>query len=386
MKVLIALLTSVLFLTSCEFQQDPLANAPVEVKSNNPPVSKPEAPKACPKEALQVDAPTYVNGRVGEEVKVLVSGRTMIDGLEYEIKVDNMKEFPGAKFDSAKGQFTWVPSKESVIGVPSAVFFLNVSMVTKSTPACQVIISESRSVPILIENEYVAPVIKSITSQRTYVAGDKYSSVSFEMEDIDAIDSSDVKLSFRDCESNSRYSSLGHLVKLKTIVQDENAGQNFSGTLQLDLSKFEYLHSGSYCFEMVAESKFGVRSEPYVHEFEIEAKMLSTRITTETLPDIMLGDTSIYPFSVFDPSGAGQLTLTSVRDLNSMFPGSTIVCSPTAQKWQLNCLATIKTSDPKVTAKAYTIQLVVENKSPRTVQKVVTTHSVNVKVVKAVNP
>ncbi|KYG61608.1 hypothetical protein AZI86_18055 [Bdellovibrio bacteriovorus] len=384
MRILLAVLTSVLFFTACEFNQDPLANAPEKVKTNNPPITKPEGPKACPVETLFVDAPSYINARVNDEVKVQVAGRTMIDGLELELKVDNMKDFPGAKFDPEKGVFTWVPNKEAIIGVPSAVFVLNVSVVTKASPVCQVAMSASRAVPILVVNEYDAPVVKSVTSQGPFIAGEKYATLTFAMEDVDAIDKNDVTLNFRNCDDNFS-NSIAHLIKVKSIVQDENVGKNFSGTLQLDLTKFEYFPSGRYCFEMFALSKFGMMSEVYKHEFDIEAKLQKARMTLDVFPDMNQGTMAVYPFSIFEPAGNGVLTLSSVGDLEKQLPGSSIVCkSASGNKAQLNCVATFDATNAMI--RNYSLALTVDNEMPRSAQKLSSTIYINVRVLKAVTP
>lgn len=375
MKAILALLASVLLLSSCEFQQDPLSGASDVVRNGRlPDTSKPVSESPYPKEALQIDSPSVVNGRVGNPVEFQIGGRVAVEGVTYTISVDNLNEFPGATFDKSKGLFSWVPKKDTVGSVPSAEFTLRVSLVTVATAQNPVVAIEKKNIVLVIVNSYSKPIISYVNGNSDIQAGVR-SNLTFEVEDQDALSAGDVTLGVRDCSSYNM-DSIAHFIDLPTSFQ--SVGNNkYTGNLTVNLyTGADALVTGRYCFGLVSISKFGVVSEVYKKELYIEARVKNTRITGNTV-EVPAGQALRFSFSVFDPSGFGQVSVKSTGDFTTKLPGSSITCG-SSLNGIVDCVGLVDATN--LSPAEYSFTIATENKSPRSTQTTPTNHTLVVKV------
>lgn len=385
MKLSLALLSGLLFLTACEMQQDPLQGAADQVRQGVPPATeKPTAAKPLPKEALQIDAPSLVNGRVGSPIDFKILGRVMSPGVDYQILIDNLSDFPGATFDANTGDFKWTPSKDQVGGFPSANMTLRVTLATVSTTSNPTISVEKKSIALVIQNTYSKPIVNSVTGPVTVVVGSSYN-FEFVMDDVDALNVSDAALLVRDCGDGFYTESIAHLVDVRRIAASPKAPNRYEGQVRLDLSNVPNLPTGKYCFGLMAASKFGVVSEVYKTHLNIEAKMRSTKMTMNVISDIRVGEKIQVAFSIYDPTSAGNLVMKSMDDISQILPGSSLNCSRSAgARYQLDCRGVIDATS--ATEKMYFVNFVVENSGLSANQKITTNHTLNISVKPAVVP
>lgn len=358
MRILLAVLTSVLFFTACEFQQDPIAGAPDAVRNGRvPDQGKPVPEKALPADALQIDGPKDVRARVGVPVEFKIQGRVLVDGVDFGIAIENLSEFPKATYNEQTGEFKWTPTKEIVAGLPETDVFLKVRLITVRTPAVASSVREE-VYRINIKNDYTRPMVNFITAQPHYFTGSNYE-LPFEVEDIDANGENDVKLVVRDCPMSYSYKSIAHFVKIQNFRADRNRPGKFTGALSLQLANAALVPSDSYCFSLEATSKFNVSSVIYNQQFKISSRVRDTRSNLEQV-EILLGQMMSLSFSIYDPSGYGAVSLASMTDITTLLPGSSLTCrrSPNNNA-QLDCTGVIVTTGAE--AKNYDLEIFTTN-------------------------
>lgn len=387
MKLVLALLTSLVFLSACELQQDPISGAPDAVRDGRPPgVGKPIPQKPLPKEALHIDAPTMVNGRVGSSIEFQVLGRVMSPDVGFSLIIENLADFPGATFDPVSGEFKWTPTKDIVGGFPSIEVVLKIALITEATEKNPTISMEKKAITMVIANSYSKPIVNSVTGLNTVVAGTS-NNFNFVFEDIDAFGASDAQLMVRDCPKNYYSESIAHFVNIGRLVESSTGNGKFEGYVTLNLTKADNILTGKYCFGLVAVSKHGVVSELYKHDFNIEAKIRSTRMTMELAPEVELGTKSSFAFAIYDPTNQGTVSWVNQNvieaELQAELPGSKIKCSQVySAKFQLNCQGVVDTTQAQV--KVYMFNLEILNEIPRTSQRITTKHPLRFNV-KAAN-
>lgn len=384
MKLVLALLTSLMFLTACEMQQDPLSGASDQVREGRlPDTNKPVAEKPLPKEAMQIDAPVLVNGRVGSQMEFKILGRVMTPDVGFTLSIDNLADFPGATFDAATGDFKWTPVKALVGGRPSVELVLRITLSTQSTEKNPTISVEKKAVSLVVVNSYSKPIVNTVTGQAQLLVGKNYT-MEFQVEDIDAFSEDDVTVMIRDCPSNYYSDSIAHLVEVKKVKTDTANPGKYVGELSIGLSSADMLPSGNYCFGLVAVSKHGVSSELYKKEVSVEAKLKNTKMTMNLAPVLKVGEIAQVAFSIYDPSGNGILAMTAMDDIAAILPGSSLSCKHGGSaKSQLDCSGIINTTGAE--AKVYSLNMEVENSTSRSNQKVTTRHTLRINV-KAATP
>ncbi|XGC81762.1 hypothetical protein ACES2L_04605 [Bdellovibrio bacteriovorus] len=384
MKVFLSILAALVFLAGCNFQQDPLADASAQVREGRlPDAEKPVAEKPLPKEALQIDAPTLVNGRVGSPMEFKIQGRVMTPDVGYKITVDNLADFPGATYDQATGEFKWTPGKAQVAGFPSIELQLKISLVTEPNAVNPTISIEKKTISLIVVNTYSKPIMNTVTGPTSLLVGKRYT-LEFTLEDVDANTAADVAVVVRDCPSSYYTESIAHFVDVKKVEADATVPNKYKGEVSVELSNADNLLSGNYCFALGAVSKHGVLSELYKKDIMVEAKMKNTKITYDTFPNLKVGESMTVWFSIYDPSGNGLVSIVSQDDIATSLPGSSLDCRKhSSNKSQVDCTAVIQTAG--ASPRTYTFLITSENASGRTSQKVTTIHTLRVPV-KAATP
>jgi hypothetical protein len=379
MKKKFALIISVLALSSCKMQQDPIEGAPEAIRLGRPPSApRPVQEKPLDKNALQIDAPSLVNGRVGSSVEFNIFGRVMTPNVGFQISIDNLSEFPGATFDANKGEFKWQPQKTTVGNLPSVELPLRVTLSTIPTKDAPTVSVERKTIVLVIGNNYSKPLINVVTGPSAIVTGGRHT-FKFQLEDIDAAAASDVTIDVRTCDTNYNENSLSHLVTVKDVQLDSAGSHKFKGEAILDLVGADYVNSGSYCIGLIAVSKHGVVSDLYKKAFSVEAKMKATKMTMEYTPVITVGEKIQIGFSIYDATGVGRLNIRSMDSITLDFPGSTLVCNPNlSAKYQIDCAGLVDATTAK--PNSYFYNIVVENLGTRAIQTTVTNHILKLQV------
>lgn len=338
MKLFIALIASLLLVTACSTEQDPLKDASDEVTDGNPPdTNKPIAEKPLDKMNLQIDAPSLVNAAVGNEVKFNISGRVLVPGVEFMIYIDNLDSFPGATFDSATGDFTWMPTREAIGTQISTEMILSVTIATVVAPG-RVSTSENKIVSIVLVNSFTKPTINTVTGSDVVIGGMSYV-YSFALTNIDASGKDEIAIIGQSCGNSGR--TLTPYVNLVPYtVRDKGNGQ-YTGELTMDLSTAVNLTAGTYCFAIAAITAQGKVSDIYKQNVTYEPRIERSVSTLKEI-NLTVGDVQKVSFSIYDPQGSNLLTITKIDDISAILPGSTFACSvDSANKSLIHCDALI---------------------------------------------
>ncbi len=385
MKLLIVILAGMMLLSGCELEQNPIKGAPDTIVNGKPPeAQKPKPEDPFDKEALQIDAPDSINGRVGSSLEFKVQGRVMVEGLEFDLTIDNMGEFPDATYDAATGDFVWTPTKVKVGSANSVLLNLQATLVTRPSEKYPVRMVEKKTIPMTIANTYTQPIINSVTKPTgKIVVGSTYKFL-FAIEDIDAMAAMDVKVLISECTKNYYGETAVYLAKAGRVTNVPNAPGKFQGEVTLDLGKADNLVGGRYCFGVSTVSKHGVMSEVYDTEFEAEGRMRPTRITQTTLPTLTVGEKMQVSYTIYDPSNLGTLEMVSQDDVTLILPGSTFACNRSyTTKYQIDCAGTFDAST--AVPGRYSLRYKVDNIGTYKMIKSTTDHVVSF-TVKAATP
>lgn len=379
MKLVIALIASALLISSCSFQQNPLDGAADEILNGNlPDTNKPVAEKPLDKMNLQIDAPSLVNAAVGNQVKFNIAGRVLVPGVEFELYIDNMDAFPGATFDTATGDFTWTPTRESIGSQVSTQINLSVTIATVVAPG-RVSTSENKNVTIVLVNAFEKPTITSITGEDKVVGGMSYS-YTFKLTDKDAGGKDAVNIIGQPCGTSGR--SLTPYFSLTRYTVKDLGNGNFTGELTMDLYNAPNLTSGLYNVCLAAVSPQGKVSDVYKLGLMYEPRVQKALSTLSTKPiTLTVGEVQKMSFSIYDPTGLGIMSVVKVEDLSLALPGSTISCAvDSANKSLIYCEVFLdaRTAVPGTTRS----KIEVTTSSNNLRQSVGSTHNINV-IVKA---
>ena len=369
MKSIIVLLASIMMVSACSFQQDPLGGAPA---GQPPEYGKPVLEDPIPKEALQIYAPQSFTGRVGEEMSFRLEGRVLVENVSHKIVISNFEDFPGATFDESTGEFAWVPGRDVVAGQPSVTMNLNVMLVTERSEKFPVVSSESKTVSISVVNTYLSPIINKIDNPPGAALRVGYSyTASFEASVPEAKNLEDTFFQFSNCKSSYKKDSIAHLVYYDTYGSKLDANGKLTGNFTIELDKAYNLKTGAYCFAAVAFSKHGLASTPVERVVNIEGRLEDPVLSVGPLPEVKIGDKLTVHFSVFDPRQEGIVAIDRMQDIAQDLPGSSIVCSSSAsKKWLLSCTAVIDATTAKV-ERRYSISLTTSNSSTTSDQKII---------------
>lgn len=384
MKLLIALIASALMVSACSVQQNPMDGVSGQVNDGTlPDQSKPIEPVPRSKDGLQIDAPNHMDGQVGQPIEFKVSGRVMYPGVDFELVADNLADLPGATFDSATGEFRWVPTHDIMLGSISAQFSLRISIHTLIGPNETVSNSESKVISFNVMNSFRRPTIKAFTGNDVVEGGKPYD-FKFEIEDLDAKSKDDIDIVTRACTSNLAYDSLSSYAYIdRTSLRDMSNGK-FEGKVILNLRQVSTLRAGKYCFGVAAISKSGLTSATVEKVVSYDPELKSPRSTMDKTLQIFVGEVKNIAFSVYDPSGINNISVKVVEDLSKDMPGSSIVCTGDSYNASLTyCEAVVDARNAK--PGYYKGRLETDTVSRTSSRKITSTNYLNVNV-KEVKP
>jgi hypothetical protein len=321
MKLFIALIASLLLVTACSTEQDPLKGASDEVANGNrPDTNKPIAEKPLDKMNLQIDAPSVVNAAVGSEVVFNISGRVLVPGVEFILYIDNLDSFPGAKFDSTTGDFTWTPTREVIGRQVSTEIMLSITIATVVAPG-RVSTSENKIISMVVVNSFVKPTITAVTVPKAVIGGLAYI-FPFKLTNIDATGKDEITFIGQTCTGRSL---TPYLTLNQYSVRDQGNGE-YTGELQMDLYSATNLTAGTYCFAISAITAQGKVSDAYKTTLTYDPKIEKSVSTLKEI-NLTVGEVQKVSFSIYDPAGSNVLSITKIDDISSALPGSTFTCA-----------------------------------------------------------
>ena len=334
----VALIASLVFVSACSFQQNPMDGVSGQVNDGTlPDTNKPIAEKPLDKMNLQIDSPREVRAAVGNEVKFKITGRVLTAGVKFNLYFDNFDLFPGATYDQATGEFRWTPGKEVVGSDYATELPMSVTIATVVAPG-RVSTSENKIITITVTKTFTKPTIKSISGDENVVGGYAYT-LPFKMTDVDARGKDDIKIVGQPCGARR---SLTPYLNLLTYNMKSLGNGEYEGELNLDLYSAANLGAGSYCIGVAAVTAQGKVSDIYEKNFEYDPRVQLSRWTMTEAVNINVGEVKKISFAIYDPAGAGTMTVLKVGDIAKAMPGSSLTCVvDKADKALINCAAVI---------------------------------------------
>ncbi|RYZ78955.1 MAG: hypothetical protein EOP04_28680, partial [Proteobacteria bacterium] len=111
MQQVLTILVATLSITACsKWNQDPLAGQSDLLRNPQETPREQEKPKNPESDAsVRVDTVSFYNFSEGTSGEFEITARVLRSDYTYEIIVDNLDQFPGAKYNAVTKKFSWNP-------------------------------------------------------------------------------------------------------------------------------------------------------------------------------------------------------------------------------------------------------------------------------------
>jgi hypothetical protein len=332
----IATLVMMLAVVGCLFgcsKQDPYAGYGDRDKAQAPNAPKPAIAKATIADALKIDtAREYYSFVEGKEDQVQLGGRMLIElngrspviNKDFELKIDNLSDFFGAKFDASSGVFTWTPPIGFTKGEYTQNAELEVSIVTTAAP----FVGTAKSIRIFIQRATQQPMIQTVDDlMKNPTREGEATKFNVVVRDPDA----DMDISKQPrVLVVSATQDLFNAANLVHLEQSTKSDPNPSPDPKdktlwvfryvLDTRNHELTKGqDTFSFGLIAISRFGNSSAPVTVNANIITSVPVPILSWLDSVHFSAGQTTTFQFSAFDPSGNGDVKITC--DNCSILPG-----------------------------------------------------------------
>lgn len=329
-KLMIGLLSVLVFAGCTGFNQDPLKNTTDAVKNAVDPSTKPNLEKALPKESYSLVLPDgSVTFKVGQMTSYLIQLKAYMPEYDYTFSIENFADFPGANLDSV-GNFTWSP--------PSTI--LNGSQLHKSIDAKikikavgklgGQILESFEYVPFHVETDATTlPSVKSVkfsaalTNPYMFEEGSSRD-ITIYVEDLDAQDAPGMRPTLNFVGKLAGYVIVRNTRFLPALNQWEFEVKADLGNA--DLTK----NMESAPLYVQITNRINKTSVPYKVDFTLLSKLGAPMTTFDNMTTFTLNTPSSVVFTIYDSQGESIPTL-----VNSSLPaGATINCDKSTRIFQ----------------------------------------------------
>lgn len=308
MKKLNILLSGVVLLSvGCGFNQDPLANKGDEVKNVQVPQEKVKTPEPEKSEAIRINSVPKYTFSEGREGKFSIMSSVLAVDYDLITQISNESDFPGSKFNSATGEFSWTPPKGLVFDGLSKTMELKIRVFAKhSTDAGAKVFTNERSVEIVVERAMDKPVISTVAGLPVdgFVEGSS-STFTVLVHDEDAGPASESFPRLELLQPDYATITLTPFIKINKIIPDFQK-RDFLFELSIESSKGLVEGYSSAGFGLRAVSRYNKPSSPYNVSTKLLAKFgdLKTSWTDEvTIPT---GLTYNHSFIVYESTARAE--------------------------------------------------------------------------------
>jgi len=306
MKFILSSVFVMAALSGCgKWNQDPLADKDGAFKDGQQNPTKDEKPNAeDPKDILldSVDMYTFQEGVDRQFFKI--SGRILKAGYTAKIFIENMSDFPDAKFDDVNGEFKWNPAVGTVSGDKGQLEFrpLHVRVVAVSTAPGAADMSRGFTIDVRISKQLNAPLIYSVSNSYLSMREGDTQYITINVRDKDA--GTDVK--------NAPIPLIvpllgaGNLSSRVTVDRVLAAGNGeFVVTLLIDLSGQELTNSmDRFGFNIQMISRFQQASNLQAVTVDVVTSYSDLQSTWFDPIEVTAGvKNNGFQFMIFDPKG-----------------------------------------------------------------------------------
>lgn len=329
-------------LTSCGggVNQDPLASQPDQIRNGIPPQldKKPAPPTPIQQEALRIDAPAYHDFYEAKEGSVIIKGRVLMPGAEFEILIANIDDFPGAVVSMVDPQnpmagvkFTWTPPVDFSSGDYTRKRYLEVVLATTNTP---VKLSTSESILLLVTRAADVPEVISVEDlEKDPVREGEERRFQFVVRDIDGFDGPAGRPNVLFIASEIGKGDIANVVELDSkapVVQDPADPQRWIYTAWINLRDREITAGEEkFTFAILTTSRFGAQS---AHKVTVTIRTsVREPVTSWKSPvTVNAGEEVVFNFQVYDPRFEGRVSVNFLERPEQVLGQATWDCPPVA--------------------------------------------------------
>ncbi len=315
-KVNILLSGVVLLAVGCGFNQDPLANKGDEVKNVQVPQEKVKTPEPEKSEAIRINSVPKYTFSEGREGKFSIMSSVLAADYDVITQISNETDFPGSKFDSVTGEFSWIPPKGLVFDGLSKTMELKIRVFAKhATDAGAKVFTNERSVEIVVERAMDKPVISAVAGLPVdgFVEGSS-STFTVLVHDEDAGPASESYPRLELLQPDYSTITLTPFIKINKIIPDFQK-RDFVFELSIESSKGLVEGYSSAGFGLRAVNRYNKPSSPYNVSTKLLAKFgdLKTSWTEEV--SIPTGLTFNYSFIVYESTARAEFEVVDKADV-----------------------------------------------------------------------
>ncbi|CAN5563217.1 hypothetical protein BH10BDE1_BH10BDE1_29200 [soil metagenome] len=364
-------------LMACSLNQDPYADKSEAIKQGVPPeVDRPApVPKPVASDALRIDSLDFYTFKEQVEGEITISGRVLAANPTFELSIDNLKDFPGAKFDSKLGSFKWLPPRDTTGGEYGAPKRLVVRLTAPSMTGGATL-GTTKAILLYVTRGELDPEIVSVEDlvKPNPTREGEVRKFNVVVKDPDSSDVDGGRPRINAIPAKRGASDISGLVYMEEStttdpnpVQDASNKQLWTFKMLLDLrvpvdqrGRDFTRTQAKFIFGLQATSRFG-----RVGVKEVEASILTDVLKPEVSffdpIDVVAGQENVIQFTAFDPYAEGKVTVNFVTRVDQL-PGSAIQnCKAASREGNQLCRISWK---PTATTKGdFVIELKVLNES-----------------------
>jgi hypothetical protein len=330
-KLMIGLLSVLVFAGCTGFNQDPLKDASNAVKNGVDPSTKPDLIKALPPGSYSLVVPEEsIVFKVGKTTSYTLQLKTYVPEYSYSFSIVNLADFPGATFDAASGTFAWNPPSTAISALKSHdAFDAQVKISAVSKFGGQTLESFDK-VRFYVETDTTTlPSVKSVkfsaalTNPLMFEEGTSRDMTIY-VEDLDGQDAAGMRPTLNFAGKLAGYVIVRSTRFLPALNQWEFEVKADLGIA--DLTK--NMESAPLSMQIV--NRLNKTSVPYRVDFVLLSKLGAPLTTFDNTTTFTLNTPSSIVFTIYDSQGESIPTL-----VNSSLPaGATINCEKSTRIFQ----------------------------------------------------
>lgn len=330
-KLIIGLLSVLVFAGCTGFNQDPLKDATDAVKNGVDPSTKPDLVKALPPGSYSLVLPEEsIVFKVGKTTSYTLQLRAYMPEYNYSFSIENLAAFPGATFDAASGTFSWNPPATSISSLKlHDAFDAQVKIKAVGKLGGQILESFDK-VRFYVETDAATlPSIKSvkfsaaITNPLMFEEGTARDMTIY-VEDLDGQDAPGMRPTLNFAGKLAGYVIVRSTRFLPALNQWEFEVKADLGNA--DLTK----NMESAPLSMQILNRLNKTSVPYKVDFILLSKLSAPLTTFDNSTTFAVNTPSSVVFTIYDSQGESIPTL-----VNSSLPaGATINCDKSTRVFQ----------------------------------------------------
>jgi hypothetical protein len=242
----------------------------------------------------------------------VIEGLSLIPNAKFQLRIENLTDFPNATFDDATGVFEWTPPAGFVDTLDKKEMKLNVLIYTTNLSKVR---RRNANITINIESSKEAPTIESMgfENNQTSMREGEILNFNVSVRDITGINSNDGRpsLSLSVQNNNSPYNTedTGIITYVSSVpTQDPTDKSLWNFRLRVDLRSREITNSKkNITISAKAISRYRVPSVDEDLYLDIFTSLKSPVLSWAGTLQMKAGVKNSFAYMVFDPRGEGEV-------------------------------------------------------------------------------